>query len=69
MVRCRAIVDIVTESRAVNSPSTFAVEVWGEEPHDYCRKYVVLARSDDEAARDCIARFTAEMESLENKAS
>ena len=69
MVRCRATVDILKEARAVNAPSTYGVEVWGEEPYDYCRKYTILARSDDEAAREGIARFTTEMETLETKVS
>lgn len=69
MVRCRATVDIVTEARAPNAPSTYVVEVWGEEPHDYCRKYKIVARSDDAAAREGIERFVLDMEALEQTES
>ena len=41
---------------------TWSVTVWGKPPHDIERVYTVTALSDDAAAHEGLALFTAEMQ-------
>lgn len=42
----------------------FKVEVWGKEPYDYVRYYDIMAKNENLAAQEGIARFVAEMEQM-----
>lgn len=42
----------------------FRVEVWGRDPHDYCRNYTIQAASDTLAAQEGLRRFVEEIEAL-----
>jgi hypothetical protein len=44
---------------------TYHVEVWGQPPLDFARVYKIQAKSEDQAAKDGIDKFVAEMEVLE----
>jgi hypothetical protein len=54
MVRCRATVDLLNNTDHSGLPRVglnfYEVKVWGEEPHDYVRKYKIYAKTDDAAA-------------------
>ena len=45
--------------------TTFKVEVFGREPHDYVRTYQIAAKSDNIAAQEALRRFEAEFEDKE----
>jgi septin family protein len=65
-VLCQATVDLIylikPDEKGLNR---YAVEVWGKEPHDFCRLYTIAAKSDTLAAQEGIRRFVKEMESLD----
>lgn len=58
MIFANATVDLLSEGPKLNR---FRVEVWGKEPHDYVRTYEILARTDDEAARQGLDTFVEEI--------
>jgi hypothetical protein len=41
----------------------YSVDVWGEEPHNQRRNYIVDAPREKDAAFKCIEQFVQEMES------
>ena len=60
MIKARAIVDKL--GNGLLGP--YMVEVWGSEPHDYVRKYIIQAPNDDAAAREGLDRFEKDIEKL-----
>lgn len=62
-ILAKAVVDVELEPTPVRL-GRFAVEVWGEAPYDYVRKYVIQAKSDNEAAREGLDRFVEEIQVL-----
>ena len=71
MIKANAVVDVVTPPPPHGAGlGEFDVQVWGEHPHDYVRKYRIRAASDNMAAREGIERFVTEISVLiEHKAS
>ena len=61
-VRASASVDMVK----FGTPPTWEVTVWGEEPHDCRRTYIITAKSDNEAAFEGISQFIDEMQNLDS---
>jgi hypothetical protein len=61
MILANAVVDLVSEGPNL---STFKVEVWGSEPHDYVRTYEILAKDEDSAAREGLDTFVSEITDL-----
>jgi hypothetical protein len=55
MVKCKATVEPKGDQQ-------YLVDVWGEEPHNHKRQYVINSDSEDKAAMEGISRFVAEME-------
>jgi hypothetical protein len=43
---------------------TWEVHVWGEEPHDHRRDYLIQAKTDKDAAFEGIRQFVEEMSDL-----
>lgn len=62
-VRAKAIVDTVRKP-TLDMLGHFKVEVWGEEPYDYVRRYEIQAKSDTIAAQEGLHLFVDEMEKL-----
>lgn len=62
-ILAKAVVDVELEPTPVRL-GRFTVEVWGEAPYDYVRKYVIQAKSDNEAAREGLDRFVEEIQLL-----
>lgn len=58
MVKCKATVDVIEQGK-------YLVDVWGEEPHNFTRQYVIDSDSEDKAAMEGIRRFVAEMETTQ----
>ena len=44
---------------------TWEVHVWGEEPHDHRRDYLIQAKTDNDAAFEGIRQFVEEMQNLQ----
>lgn len=55
MVKCQASLEPIGTGK-------YLVDVWGEEPHNFKRQYVIDSDSEDKAAMEGIRRFVAEME-------
>ena len=64
MIFANATVDLVAEGTGL---STFKVEVWGKEPHDYVRTYEIMAKDEDAAAREGLDVFVEEIMDLISK--
>lgn len=64
MILANATVDLVAEGPGL---STFKVEVWGKEPHDYVRTYEIMAKTEDDAAREGLDVFVSEIMDLLDK--
>jgi hypothetical protein len=62
-VLANAIVDVELPATPVRL-GRYRVEVWGREPHDYCRVYTIQASSDTLAAQEGLRRFVEEIEAL-----
>jgi hypothetical protein len=60
MIKARAIVDKL--GNGLLGP--YMVEVWGNEPYDYVRKYIIQSPSDDAAAREGLNRFEKDIKKL-----
>lgn len=62
MILASAVVDLI------DAPSgglgKFRVEVWGKEPNDYVRIYQINAKNEDDAAREGLSKFEAEITAL-----
>lgn len=54
MIFASATVDLISAGK-------FRVEVQGKEPHDYTRTYEILAKTEDEAARQGLDTFVEEI--------
>lgn len=66
-VLANAIVDVEEEPHP-KGLGKYRVEVWGAfEPYDYVRIYVIRAKSEDQAAREGIDKFVAEISDLLSK--
>lgn len=63
MIRCKAFVETIRPPTPFR-PGDYEVQVTGEEPNDYVRIYRILARTEDEAARDAIDRFMTDIDKL-----
>jgi hypothetical protein len=63
MIPANAIITVIREP-ADDQPGRFGLEVWGREPHDYVRFYVIEAKSDNLAAQEALARFSEEISAL-----
>jgi len=61
MILANAVVDLVSEGPKL---STFRVEVWGNEPHDYVRTYEILAKDENSAAQEGLDTFVSEITDL-----
>ena len=61
MIFANAVVDLVSAGPKL---STFRVEVWGEQPHDYCRTYEILAKDESSAAMEGLDTFVQEITDL-----
>jgi hypothetical protein len=61
MILANAVVDLISEGANL---STFRVEVWGEQPHDYSRIYEIMAKDEDSAAREGLDTFVSEITDL-----
>lgn len=65
MVRAKAIVDVISPPPPSGKGlGKYRVECFGVEPYDFVRIYVIMARSEDFAARDGLDKFVAEIEPL-----
>jgi hypothetical protein len=56
--------DVPCRARAVvdkGEGNQWVVEVWGDWPHDFTRRYEIDAKSDTMAAQEGIRRFVDEM--------
>ena len=66
-VLCSAMVEWRTPTLKPKT-SLYRVKVWGKPggPHDFAQFYDIVARSEDEAARQGLACFTKNVEDLHN---
>lgn len=65
MIRARAVVDVVDSPPAHgHGLGKFIVEVWGDQPHDYVRRYEIAAKTDTIAAQEGLQRFSDEISKL-----
>lgn len=65
MIRARATVDVIDEPPAHGQGlGKFSVEVWGDKPHDYVRRYEIAAKNDTMAAQEGLQRFSNEISEL-----
>lgn len=62
-ILANAVLDVELDPTPVRL-GRFRVEVWGKEPHDYCRTYTIQAASDTLAAQEGLRRFVEEIEAL-----
>ena len=72
LVHCSAIVDwLPSIATLARDKFLYRVRVWGRAggPHDFTRIYDIVARTEDEAAKEGLRRFTVEMEGLHDVAS
>ena len=65
-VLASATVDVIKAATPV-TVGRYSVEVWGKEPYDYVRRYEIIAKNENVAAQEGIARFVAEMQQIEVK--
>ena len=65
MILANATVDVIRPARPGSKElSLYKVEVYGRQPHDYVRHYDILAKTEDDAARDGLWLFDKEISKL-----
>lgn len=62
MILASAVVDLIDVPHG--GLGKFRVEVWGKEPNDYVRIYQIDAKNEDDAAREGLTRFDADITAL-----
>lgn len=63
-VQARATVDVIKAPVIIGGFGIYNVEVWGNPPYDYTRRYEIHAKNDNLAAQEGLHRFVKEMENL-----
>ena len=65
MIRARATVDVIDHPPPHgHGLGKFSVEVWGDAPFDYVRRYEISAKNDTLAAQEGLRRFSDDISEL-----